>query len=410
MATKHKWTFKSRFRRETYSWNATALASKRMREAVSEIKKVAKKDSAQAGEGVIELFSRIYPAVMHIDGSSGALGTAVNKTIETLIPIIIKADWDMNTRGKWLEKLYQAVCDDGWDLLSVATEEWGKICVYPGLAHLWADRFYPEIKTAWTNKTHDYGTGTADICMSCLLETERYDELHKLISARHHSFWPYDKFWAEALVRRGKIDEAIEYAESISPHDIHISETYEIASFCEQVLIDHDRSDEAYEKYGLTVPFYGVYNNIFRGICKKYPKKDKRDILLDLIEKTVNKSKWFAAAKTIGELDLALECTQSGDCDPGTLLRATRDFSEKNPGFALKVGIEAMMVYLTANFHDPIQPEDIKGVYVILMTEAVKSDGEQWVQTELSKRVLKNSNRVKKNLNETIMELLKQKV
>ena len=94
---KHKWTFKSRFRSGTYSWKGTALASKRMREAVSEIKKVAKKDSALAGEGTVELFSRIYPAVMHIDGSSGSLGTAVNKTIETLIPIIIKADWDMNT-------------------------------------------------------------------------------------------------------------------------------------------------------------------------------------------------------------------------------------------------------------------------------------------------------------------------
>jgi len=56
---KHKWTFKSRFRPEAYSWNGTALASKRMREAVSEIKRVAKKDSALAGEGVVELFVRL---------------------------------------------------------------------------------------------------------------------------------------------------------------------------------------------------------------------------------------------------------------------------------------------------------------------------------------------------------------
>ena len=41
-----------------------------MREAVSEIKKVAKKDLALAGEGVIELFYRLYPALMQIDGSS----------------------------------------------------------------------------------------------------------------------------------------------------------------------------------------------------------------------------------------------------------------------------------------------------------------------------------------------------
>ena len=58
---KHKWKFKSHFRRGAYGWKGTSLASKRMREAVSEIKKVAKKDSALAGEGVIELFYRLYP-------------------------------------------------------------------------------------------------------------------------------------------------------------------------------------------------------------------------------------------------------------------------------------------------------------------------------------------------------------
>ncbi|MBW8000445.1 MAG: hypothetical protein FVQ80_00290 [Planctomycetes bacterium] len=63
-----------------------------MKEAVSEIKKVAKNDSALAGEGVIELFIRLYPALMHIDSSSGALGTAMNKTIDSIMPILIKAD------------------------------------------------------------------------------------------------------------------------------------------------------------------------------------------------------------------------------------------------------------------------------------------------------------------------------
>ena len=88
---KHKWKFKSYFRREAYGWNGTTKASKRMKEAVSEIKKVAKKDSALAGEGVVELFYRLYPALMNIDGSSGALGTAVSKTIDSLLPILIKA-------------------------------------------------------------------------------------------------------------------------------------------------------------------------------------------------------------------------------------------------------------------------------------------------------------------------------
>ena len=44
MPTKHKWNFKSYFRREAYGWNGAAKASKRMKEAVSEIKTVTKKE------------------------------------------------------------------------------------------------------------------------------------------------------------------------------------------------------------------------------------------------------------------------------------------------------------------------------------------------------------------------------
>jgi hypothetical protein len=96
---KHRWDFTGRFRRGAYGWKGTALATKRMKEAVSEIKKAARSDSSLAGEGVVELMCRLYPALEHIDSSSGALGSAVNKTLRELIPVLINADWDMNTRG-----------------------------------------------------------------------------------------------------------------------------------------------------------------------------------------------------------------------------------------------------------------------------------------------------------------------
>ena len=73
---------------------------------------------------------------MQIDGSSGALGTAMNKTIESLLPVLIQADWDMNTRGKWLEKLNEAIIEDGWGTFDNLRGYWGEICVYPGLAHI----------------------------------------------------------------------------------------------------------------------------------------------------------------------------------------------------------------------------------------------------------------------------------
>jgi hypothetical protein len=106
--SKHKWQFTACFRTRAYGWKGTALATKRMKEAVSEIKKVARTDAALAGEGAVELLCRLYPACEHIDGSSGSLGTALNRTVAALIPILIQADWDMNTRGRWLEDLYEA--------------------------------------------------------------------------------------------------------------------------------------------------------------------------------------------------------------------------------------------------------------------------------------------------------------
>ena len=406
---KHKWTFKSRFRREAYSWNGTALASKRMREAVSEIKKVAKNDSALAGEGGVELFVRLYPALMNIDGSSGALGSAMNKTIDPLIPILTEADWDMNTRGKWLDKLYEAIVEDGWGTFDGLRDYWGELCVYPGLAHLWADQFVPTVKEVFSSPRYSHFVGT-DMCLSCLVFTERYGELQELLQLRMKPWWTYNKFWAMALVKQGKQQEALDYAEHVQSESNTNNEEYEINQFCESILLDMSKIEEAYEKYGLKVPSYGTNLNIYRGVCKKYPTIDKRKVLLDLIEKTGIKGKWFAAAKTAGQLDIALECAMTGDCDPDTLLRATRDFAEKAPEFTLRVGIEAVMIYLTGSFYDPIGPIDIRVAFTKLMDAASKSDGQQWVQAELSKRVLKDSARIKKELKETILGVLKQDI
>lgn len=177
---KHSWKFKSHFRREAYSWKGTSLASKRMREAVSEIKKVSKNDASLAGGGVIELFVRLYPALMQIDSSSGALGTAMNKTIDQLLPILIQANWDMNTRGKWLEILFEAIQNEGWGIFDDLRDHWGEICVYEGLAHLWADRLIPIVKDIWSSGEYSHFVGT-DMCLSCLVYTRRYDELNELL-------------------------------------------------------------------------------------------------------------------------------------------------------------------------------------------------------------------------------------
>ncbi len=85
--TRHKWAFTARFRSRAYGWRGTDLATKRLKEAVTEIRKVARADPALAAEGAVALMERLWPALQDIDTSSGALGNAVNRTLEQLIPV-----------------------------------------------------------------------------------------------------------------------------------------------------------------------------------------------------------------------------------------------------------------------------------------------------------------------------------
>ena len=286
----------------------------------------------------------------------------MNKTIEALMPILIKADWDMNTRGKWLEKLYEAIVEDGWGTFDNLRDYWGEICVYPGLAHLWADELLPMTKETLGSEGSAFFVGS-DMCLSCLLYTERYDELHNLLRLRNKPWWTYNKFWAKALVKQGKYDEALYYAHQIRSQKTVNSEDRSIDLFCESVLIEAGRIEEAYEKYGLEIPSYGTYLNIYRGICKKYPTIDKKKILLDCIERKGEKGKWFASAKNADFLDIAVQCALSSSSDPNTLLRACRDFADKDFPFALVVGVLGITRLMTGSFYDEVTVADITCAY-----------------------------------------------
>ena len=66
--------------------------------------------------------------------------------------------------------------------------------------------------------------------------------------------------------------------------------------------------------------------------------------MADLVESTLGeeKGKWFATAKDLGSLDLALELATKYPCDPKTLNRATRDFLKTDPKFALGVSLAGL--------------------------------------------------------------------
>ena len=158
--------------------------------------------------------------------------------------------------------------------------------------------------------------------------------------------WSNAKFWALALVEQGKVDDAIGYAESIRDFHEGRYDNRSIDDFCEKTLLEAERADEAYDKYGLRIQERGTYISVYRSLVSKYPQRDARQILLDLMERSGEKGKWFAAAKDAGFFDIALACARSGRAEPSTLLRATRDFAEKAPQFAVEVGIESIRALL----------------------------------------------------------------
>jgi uncharacterized protein YegL len=79
----HKWEFRSRFRRRAFGWKSQP-AIQRIKQAVSEITRVSRRDPVLAAEGAVLFLERVSPAIEQVDGSSGAIGTAVNRAIDAL--------------------------------------------------------------------------------------------------------------------------------------------------------------------------------------------------------------------------------------------------------------------------------------------------------------------------------------
>ena len=368
----HKWTFTARFRTNAFGWRGSSLACKRIKEAVSEIRKVARKDPLSGAEGAIKLMEKLWPALQHVDSSSGALGGAVDHAVGVLIDWVADAPADEKTRAKWLDRLWEAFNDDGVGFLDLLGERWGDLCGSPPVASQWADDLLPIVRSNWAeNKqgTYAYFSGTG-ACLSCLLAAGRHRELLELIESAPYISWDYRKYGVDALVAMGKKGEAIKYAKaSCGQNDNPIA----IDGACEAILISSGLFEEAYRQFGLTVNRGGTNLATFRNIAKKYPMKEKVRILEDLIETTPGEEgKWFATAKSLGMLPLALKLACKSPCDPRTLNRAARDYQEKEPHFALGVAM-ASLQWLTLGYGYEITASDVHSAYAYAVQAAEKT-------------------------------------
>jgi hypothetical protein len=335
MPTKHIWTFSPRLRSRAFGWKGSHLACQRLKEAVTEIKKVARVGPVTAGDGVVSLMEKIWPAFQAIDTSSGALGGAVNWAQDELLPIAIEASADRKTRDNWLDRLWKAIQDDGVDYLWIVQDRWGELCSSREVASRWADQFLGLLRTAWSDpRPGNYVRGTS-VCLSSLVAAGRYQELLELLALERFPFWHHRKFGMQALLSQDRIDEALAYAEA--SRGLNQPEAA-IDAACERILLDAGRVDEAYEKYALTANGSSTGLATFRVIIRKYPNRDPKKVLADLATSSGDAGRWFAAAKDAGFLDLALQFANTGRTDPRTLSRASRDPVNQDAQFCLRVG------------------------------------------------------------------------
>ena len=334
----HTWTFRARFRRHAFGWRSQPAIT-RIREAVSEINKAGRKDKVLAAEGAVLFLEKVSPALEHVDSSSGAIGTAVNNATTTLTKIIASAPASEQTRGKWLERLFEALMRDQIPYIERLADDWGELCASPEVASLWADRLLGTTRIALSPdkdvRGHFHGTSA---CLSALWSAARYDDLVDLLEVER--FWPYRRWSVKALAALGKKAEAIRCAESA--RDPWASDL-DIDQLCEEILLSDGLVDEAYERYGLRASRAGTYLAWFRAVAKKYPHKTSSEILKGLVAETPGEEgKWFAAAKDVKLFDEAIALANRTPCSPQTLTRAARDFSDKNPAFAVEAGMAAL--------------------------------------------------------------------
>jgi hypothetical protein len=349
-AKAHSWAFRSRFGANAFGWRSD-VPIKRIKEAVAEIKAAARKDNILGAEGAVILLEKVSGALEQVDSSSGAIGSAVNHMIDTLVPIIAQAPANANQRDKWLERLWRAIEDDAMPYIELLPDHWGELCVTAERASQWADRFLDVVRVIWSSKLPRGGhfAGTA-ACLSALYTAGRHDELLHLLERAPYKFW-HDRQWGvRALVAQGKVGTAIRYAEETRGFN---QPNCRISSACEKILLSVGQWREAYEQYAFAANRRGTYLATFKAITTKYPQIEPKTILADLIAATPGEEgKWFAAAKSVGLFTEAAELAWAKPCDPKTLTRAARDFSASKPDFASAARLAALRWLLSGYGYD----------------------------------------------------------
>jgi hypothetical protein len=293
---------------------------------------------------------------------------------------------DDKLRDKWLTRLWDAVQDDAIPYLELLPDHWGSLCATAEHAANWADTFLPIVRMAWSGDPglRGYFKGTT-ACLSALHKAERHAAILELLELAPYKSWHYRKWGVKALVALCRKGEVVEYAEE--GRNVNDSSA-SIARACEEILLSSGLTDEAYSRYAIAANQGPTYLATFRAICRKYPHKTQKDVLADLVASIPGeRGKWFAAAKSAGLYDEAIELASRNPCDPKTLIRAARDCVAEQPKFAIEAGIAALR-WMAVGYGYDITGLDVLSAYDHTIAAAHKAGCEAEIVERIRKVVM----------------------
>jgi hypothetical protein len=281
--------------------------------------------------------------------------------------MIAKAPIAPSLRQQWLQRLWLALQDDNVPYIEALGDYWGELCAGAECASQWADEFSPAVEQVVQASGYAYFKGSSAY-LSSLYAAGRYEELLAMLEKPYFSGWWYRQWGVRALLALDRKTDALRYAEDSKK--IINTPISAVAKVCEDILLSSGLHEEAYNRYALDANQGTTHLATFRALIKKYPHKPAADILNDLVaSEPGSEGRWFAAAKEVGLFDMAIELVNKSPTDPRTLIRASRDFAEKQADFAVSAGMAALR-WMARGYGYQITTGDVFEAYTSVLNAA----------------------------------------
>jgi hypothetical protein len=231
-----------------------------------------------AAEGAALFLERVSPALEHVDGSSGAIGSAVNRAIEQLVPLIASAPIDIGRRSVWLERLWEAYAADAIPYIETLGDFWGDLCANRQLASAWADALIEDLRRSWDQELPGHYFHSTMVCLSSLLGGRTLSGTTWLARQGTICLLAVSALGCQGAGRNGKEARGARLCGSLARRNDNPAQ---IAIACEEVLLSMGRAGEAYQRYAIAANQAASNLATYRAILRKYPHKAPEEVLRD---------------------------------------------------------------------------------------------------------------------------------